>query len=326
MTTDEVATPVRHVSWGRELGRFGVVIGLVVSFVIFSALKPDSFPTKDNMILVLSSVATLGLLAIAVTAVLAAGEFDLSVGFISSMAVVLGAGLVANQGLPWPIAFVLAILCGGLAGLVNGFLIGYLNLSAFVVTLATGSLIQGVTSWYSGDQRIFENIPADFTTIGQGRPFGVPGPVFALIGVAVIIWVVLDKLKAGRHLYARGANRRAAVFAGLSIQRSALLAFTLSGLVSATAGVVIVSQVGSASPDLGTPLLLPAYAAAFLGFVTFRPGQFNIWGTAAGVLLLGMATNGLLQVGAPNWTTEVVQGVILLAAVIFTVRRTGSSA
>jgi ribose transport system permease protein len=297
------------------------VLGLLLTFVVFSVLRPETFPTSDNLLLIAGSVASLGLLALGVTAVLAAGEFDLSVGFISSLSVVVAAGFVANQGLSWPVSFLLTVLVGVGAGLCNGFLVGYLGLSAFVATLATGSLFAGATQWYSNGERIFEGIPESFTTIGTGRVLGVPGPVIVLAASVILLWLLLEKLPTGRHMYARGANRRAAVLAGLSVQRSALAAFASAGALAAVSGIVIVSQVGSATPDLGVPLLLPAYAAAFLGSVTFRPGQFNAWGTLCGVLLLGVVDNGLIQVGAPTWTTDVVQGLILLAAVSLTVTR-----
>jgi ribose transport system permease protein len=326
MTSADAVSTGRSVarSLGASLGRFGVAIALVVAFVIFSVLQPQGFLNFNNVVLILSSVATLGLLALAATSVLAAGEFDLSIGYTTSMAVVLGAGLVAKQGLSWPVAFLLCLVAGCVIGLVNGYLVGYLGLPAFVVTLATGSLLQGAEGWYSGDERIFFGIPPDFTEIGQGRWLGIPGPVFVFAVFAIAVWVMLDKLRAGRHIYARGANKKAAVMAGLSIRRSALLAFTIAGLASAAAGVILVSSVGSASTDLGVPYLLPAYAAAFLGFVTFRPGQFNVWGTIAGVLLLGTISNGFVQVGLPTWTAEVFEGLILLGSVLFSVQRTRS--
>ncbi|MDE3077248.1 MAG: ABC transporter permease [Chloroflexota bacterium] len=284
-------------------------------------MRPDTFPTTENLLLIGGSVASLGLLALGVTVVLAAGEFDLSVGYISSLTIVFAAGFVANQGLSWPVSFVVTIVIGILAGLVNGALVGVFGISAFVATLATGSLFEGGTQFYSHGERIYQNIPASFGTVGTGAVLGIPGPVIVFAVSSVLLWIVLDKLPTGRHIYARGANRRAAVLAGLSVQRSALAAFAIAGALAAISGIIIVSQIGSATPDLGVPYLLPAYAAAFLGSVTFRLGQFNAWGTFCGVLLLGVAQNGLIQVGAPAWSSEVFQGIILLAAVGLTVTR-----
>ena len=158
-------------------------------------------------------------------------------------------------------------------------------------------------------------MPRSFTDLARGRLGGVPHPVILVAVVAVIVGVVLAALPVGRRMYATGGNERAARLTGIATNRYVIGAFVTSSLLAGLAGVVLGSRLGTASPSTGGSLLLPAFAGAFLGATTVRPGRFNVAGTILAVYTLAIAVAGLQQMGAPVWFEPVFNGAALVLAV-----------
>jgi ribose transport system permease protein len=178
------------------------------------------------------------------------------------------------------------------------------------------TILDGVTTQYSGGQIIEGNFPNAFLKIGSIQILGSLS-IFVVyaVAVAMILWIGLTYLPSGRHLYATGGARHTAQLMGLRTKRLIVGAFVLCGITAAITGIVTASQLTSGQPSLGTSYLLPAYACAFLGATTVNPGQFNIWGTVVGAFLLGAGVTGLQQIGIASYVQDYFNGGALLVAV-----------
>jgi ribose transport system permease protein len=298
------------------LARYGLVIVTILVIALFSALRPSIYFTGTNFEVIATNQAPTLLLSLAILLPLIAGEFDLSVAATFGFCELLVAGLIINQGLPWELAIVVTLLAGGTIGLVNGLLVVVFRLNSFIATLGSATVIGGLTTWYSGGQTIVGNFASGFLTIGSKQLLGSLSifVVYAL-AVALIAWLALTYLASGRHLYATGGGRVAAVVLGLRTGRLIVGAFVLCGVIAAVTAVVTASQLTSGQPSLGAAYLLPAYAGAFLGATTINIGQFNVWGTVIGVFLLGAGVAGLQELGVASYVQDFFNGGALILAV-----------
>lgn len=297
--------------------RYGLVIGLVALVALFTVLRPEIFPTLSNFGSIMSDNAVLTLVALGIMVPLVVGQFDLSPGFVASFAVMLTAGLLAEQQLH-PVIVLIAVLgVGVLIGAFMGVLIGYLHLNSLIVSLGIGSLVAGLVLLYSGGQIIFQGIPRGFLAAGQTRLFGfVPLPFLYAMGIAAAMWFVLSHRPVGRRLYAAGANPDAAQLIGVDVPRNILFAFIFSSAMACLAGYVQVARLGAGHPTSAQAFLLPAFAAAFLGATSFRPGFYNVWGTVFAVYLVGIGTTGLFMLGAESYVQPMFNGAVLILAVV----------
>lgn len=302
---------IRHV-----LSKYALVVVFVVVVAFFSVLNPSIFPTGANAQTIMGTNATIALLALAAMMPLIVGQFDISVGFQFGLAQALTAGLMVNQGLPAIAVIVIVVLVGLGLGFLNGMLVAKAKLSSFIVTLATGILVLGVTQWYTGDVTITGPMPGWFLTLGRGKFLGIPLPFVYVILATAVLWVALEYTSWGRHLYATGGNARAAVLAGVPVDRATVQAFMVTGLLCALAGAGSVSILGASSPVVGLGALLPAFAGAFLGATSIRPGRFNALGTVLAVYLVAVGITGLRQHGAQNYVEQVFYGLALLVAIL----------
>jgi ribose transport system permease protein len=194
-----------------------------------------------------------------------------------------------------------------------------LRIDSFIATLATGSLIQALITMATGDTPILDiKLSGGFSKIGQTDIAGVTLPVFYAVLVALAIWYLLEHTATGRRLYATGFNPDAAKLAGVPIDRLRFMSLIASGGLAGAAGIVLASTLQSGSPSAGSPYLLPAFAAAFLGATQLKHGRFNAWGTIIAVLLLGTGTTGLALANAPQWAANMFVGVVLIASLAVT--------
>jgi ribose transport system permease protein len=297
-----------------DLGAWAPVFFFVLLVVVFGIVEPDDFLSTNNLKSILNNGAILAILACGLTVVLLTGEFDLSVAAAASFGGALSAVLVANADVSTGIAVTAVVAAGVLIGVVNGTLVTYFRIPALIVTLAVASILDGLTQLLTNNEIIFEGFSQSYLDIGGWTLGGLQAGVFYLVVIAVALWVVLRYTATGRHLYAVGGNREASRMAGIRVNRHIILAFGISGLLGALAGLVYASRQGSLSPLFGTSFLLPAFAAAFLGSVTLRRSEFHILGTVIGVYLIGTGTTGLLIIGGPTYTQQLFAGAVLILA------------
>ncbi|HEY8482705.1 MAG TPA: ABC transporter permease [Spirillospora sp.] len=288
------------------------IIGAAALIVIVAGVTNDSFLTEGNMTNLLRQMVTTGLLSLGMLIVIVTGGIDLSVGSVVALTGIVSAGLA--DGMPLPLAILAAIVLGTLCGSVNGVLIARFSLAPFVITLASMTTFRGLTYVYSRTP-ITPETPA-FLTLGS-QNIG-PVPMAAIItGVLFAMgWVLMNRTPVGRALLGIGGNREAMRLAGVKVRRHLVLAYALSGLCAAIAGVILASRVGIAQPSVGQAFELDAIAACVIGGASLAGGRGTIGGTLAGVVLLGLIDNLLSLYDVQSYWQQVLKGLIIAVAVL----------
>lgn len=298
----------------RRMRRYaGVGIALLLMVVFLSATQP-AFASSINATNILRSVAVLYMVSIGNTFVLLTAGFDLSVGSLLSLSGALLAGMLLGGVEPW-LAIVATLVFGAaVGGLLNGMLIGKAGLSFFVVTLASLSLLRGVTFVYTSGRTKRVDVAA-LNLLGDGKVGGVSVPVLLMAGVLLVSLFVLHYTRFGRAVYAVGGNKEAARLSGINVGLVLVAVYAISGLLAGLAGVIQTGRLGAAAPVAGTGLELSAAAAVLLGGTSFSGGSGGVVGTTIGVLFIGVLRNGLGLMGVSSFWQDVVTGVILIAAI-----------
>ncbi len=297
------------------ISRYGTIIGLLAMIVFFSVNAPGTFFTAANALNILSQASLTAIIAAGLTYTLVVGEFDLSIGYVASFVGLIVAGLMANQGLPFPLAIAGALAIGTAIGLINGTLVTKVRINAVIATIGVGTMLSGIGFSYSSFP-IAMGIPRAFTELSLGRTIlGVPNPVFIMLAVLIVLWTILNKTDIGQKMQAVGSNIEAARLSGIRVDRIKLFAFATAGFCAALTGILLTSLLGSGTLGAADGYLLDAFAAVFLGSATLREGQFHIAGTLVGVLILAVGFNGLAIFGAPTNFQPIFKGGILILAV-----------
>lgn len=297
-----------------RLASYGTLIGLLLLVVLFAALDSRGiFLTTGNLTNVLEQIAVLAMVAAVQTVVMVVGDFDLSVGSLASLVGVITAQLLVG-GTSLSVTILLALLVGLAAGALNGVLVSYLGLSAFIATLATMTSFTGLALLVSNGATVF-GLPEGFVAIGQSRLGPVPMPVVIAVVLTLLVWFVLSRTVLGREWYAVGGNSEAARLSGVNTRFVRFTAFLASGFGSALAGVVLTARLASGHPNAGDPMMLMSIAAVFLGVTLSRAGQPLVGGTVIGLLIVGVLNNGLNLLQVNSYVQQVLTGVIIVAAV-----------
>jgi ribose transport system permease protein len=315
------ATTPTPSSWERikrtmSLRNASAIYLFVVLFVLFSLWEPNTFLTAQTWRSLLDNQAISALVAIALIVPLSAGVVDLAVGSEVGLGSIVVAWLLANHGLPIPLAIALTLGEGALVGVSFTLLIVQARIGSFIVTLGMSSVLLAVIAWVSGSQQIL-NLGPGFQGIATDKLLGVTYPVYILILISVVVWYFLERTALGRRIHATGGNLEAARLAGVQTSRIILLATVSCGVITAVAGILESSQLATGDPTISNSYLLPAFAAAFLGSTQFRGGRFNVAGTLVAVVVLAVGVQGLELAGAPIWLPNLFDGAALLLAVGF---------
>jgi ribose transport system permease protein len=295
--------------------KYALIVVFAAIVALFSVLNPAVFATAANAQTIASTQATVALLALAAMLPLVVGQFDISVGYQFGLAQGLCAHLIISEGVPAVLAIVVVLAAGGLVGLVNGVLVAKVKLNSFVATLGVGILVLGLTQWLTKDVTINGPLPALFTDLGRNAIGGIPLPFVYVLVATAVLWLALEYTPWGRECYATGGNERAALLAGVRTERRTVQVFVSAALLAAVSGCLSVMILGASSPTVGLGSLLPAFAGAFLGATSIRPGRFNAIGTLIAVYLVATGITGLQQEGAQPFVQQVFNGAALLIAV-----------
>jgi rhamnose transport system permease protein len=291
---------------------FAVILAAALALL---ATRSDRFFTLDNMLNQGRLMAEVGLVALPMTFVIITGGIDLSVGSTLGMVAILLGVLWHNVGLPLPVAMVLGVAAGGLAGLANGLVITRFRVPPLIATLATLALYRGLAEGIS-QARSVRGYPDWFYVLGQGDAWGVPVQLWVFLAAALLAGFVLGFTTFGRTTYAVGANEVAARFSGLHVERAKLLIYTASGLVAGCAAVIFVSRVSTTRSDMGTGVELDAITVVVLGGTSIFGGRGTIVGTVLGLVLIQVLKNGLALSGVKGDGTIVVIGAVLIASTL----------
>jgi ribose transport system permease protein len=214
-----------------------------------------------------------------------------------------------------PIFAVVLVSCL-IIGSVSGVLVAWFNVPSFIATLAMGTILGGLTFWASDGATLFGGMPDGFRNLARGSALGLPVLTWWMIAAGAAVWLLLDRIEYGRHLYAIGGNREAALLAGVPVRRDSVVAFALCAAFAGLVGLLLTARLGSAHPTGGGGFLLQAYAAVFLGMTAFKDGEPNVPGTLVGAAIIAVVANGLTILGVPSFLQDVLTGAIIIAAVL----------
>jgi ribose transport system permease protein len=304
----------RPAAW-RSLGyRFGIVAVWAVEIVVFAVLAPDTFATTANITSLLSSQAVLLLLALALVPTLVTAEIDLSIAGTMTVAATVTAQLNAVEAVNVWLAVAAGLATAVAVGLVNAFLAVRVGVESIIVTLGMGTLLVGVSVWAS-DSLTISGVSPDLGELLNTQLLRVNSAFYLAIGVGVVMWFVYRHTVFGRGAVFIGKNAEVARLSGLPVARIKALSFVATSFLAGAAGIVVVGIAGGLQPTSLQTLLLPAFAAAFLGSAIVEPGTSNPIGTMIAVLFLATGISGLVLVGLEPWIRDVFYGAAVVVAV-----------
>ncbi|WP_248298223.1 ABC transporter permease [Tabrizicola sp. YIM 78059] len=322
LTMQTRTTTARGWTATSVIQRYGIFIALLLLCLTLAVIN-DNFLSTRNLLNVLRQTSINGILAIGMTFVILTRGIDLSVGSVAAFAGVVAASLATTSstgmiaGAPYPaLVAILAGLAAGVAcGSVSGSIVARFNVPAFVVTLGMLSAARGLTLLYSGGRPI-PALTEEFRWIGTGSIWGIPVPIFLLLGTFAVAHFVLTQTRFGRHVYAVGGNPHAAKVSGLPVRRIRFSVYVIAGALAGLAGMLLAARTGSALPQAGIAYELDAIAAVVIGGTSLAGGVGRVSGTLIGALLIGVMNNGLDLMGVESYYQQVIKGILIVAAVM----------
>lgn len=311
---------MRRVPLRLGIDRFSGVYLFAGFLAVFGLWTPNLFLTSGTLHSVATQQAVPAMLALALLAPLACGAYDLSIGATANLSAILAAYLQVSRGLTIGDVFIVCVATGALVGLINGILVTRFGISSFIATLGMATIVQATQEIVTGGNQPNPPISSSWRAITQTTVGGFQIVVVYLLVLAVLVWWGLEHTPAGRYMSAIGSNAEATRLTGVRTGAWTTVALVVSGSLSALAGVFYCSLAGP-SLTFGGALLLPAYAAAFLGCTQLKPGRFNVWGTMLAVYVLATGVQGLELVTSVQWLNDMFNGCTLIVAVGFAVSR-----
>lgn len=291
---------------------FSRLTALLVLLVALSFVS-EHFLTWNNLINVLRQAALTFLMAAGLTLVVLTGGIDLSVGAVLGLSACLGASLISQGHV---LAGVAAALAAGLAcGVVNGSLVAYVRVPAFIATYGMLWIAHGLGYVFMQGE-VFYGFPGGFRAIGAGFLGPIPAPIIAMLAVLLVLHVMLHHTRQGRAIYAIGGNPVAARLSGMPVRPRLVATYGLSGLLAAFAGLVVIARTNAADAGTGEELLLPTIAAVCLGGTSLLGGVGGVAGTAVGAIILALTINGMNLLGVNTFWQAFVTGAIIIVSVL----------
>ena len=311
---------------GAYLSEYAAFIALALLVIVLSVISPE-FRTASNFLNLLRQATFNGLIAFGMTCVILSDGIDLSVGSTFALSAIICAELIMLD-VPAVLAILISLLAGVLLGLVSGFLVAKGRLQPFIATLITMTAYRGLAMILTDGKpisRLASNIESEsgamlFKLLGKGNIslgfINIPIPVIIFVIALLAFWFMLTKTTFGRKIYATGSNAKCANLVGVNVAKTKMIVYSISGFMSALAGLIMISRVDSAQPVLGEGYELDAIAAVALGGTSMSGGRGKITGTFAGVLIIAVLNNGLNILGVSTYYQEVIKAIVILIAVL----------
>lgn len=293
-----------------------MLVGMIILVVLINTRLSPYFWNANNLARTSSDFMEIGLMMLPMVFIIITGNIDLSVASNMGMSASL-MGLLHNKGVNIWIAALAGLLLGTLGGVLNGYLVGRVKLPALVVTLGTYAFFRGIAYGFLGDQAA-RNYPQAFTYIGQGKVFGtlIPFSVALFVVLAIIFGLILHRTTFGRYLYAIGNNESATIYSGVPVAKIKFTIYTVSGFMSALAGLIMAARFGSTRPDNGTGLELSVITAAVLGGLDINGGKGTMYGATLALLLIGLLRFGMGLLNIQSQVQSSVIGLLLIISIL----------
>lgn len=295
--------------------KYGIYLALIILMVFFSVVT-NSFLKPDNLFNVARQISMLGIAAVGMAFVLLLGGIDLSIGSQITLVNIVAAWLMVKAGVhPLP-ACVVSLAMSSAVGFINGWIIANIKMPPLIVTLASMTMLEGLAFIICNGIPIF-GFPKGFSVIGQGYLGPVPIPVIIMAAILAIGAFILNETFFGRWFYAVGGNEEAANLSGINVKRVKYLVYTLSGFFAGIAGIVMLSRTNSGQALAGKGFEFDVLTAVVLGGVSVNGGSGKISNVVAGILILGVLSNGMVLMNVTQYSQMLIKGTVLLAAVGF---------
>ncbi|GFZ96090.1 ribose ABC transporter permease [Paenibacillus marchantiophytorum] len=301
---------------------------LIILMIIFSAASSNFFQF-DNLVAIMLSTAVIGVLALGSTFVIITSGIDLAVGTVMTFSSVMAGVIITTWHMPMPLGIVGGILTGAVCGLISGLLVAKMKIPPFIATLAMMMVTKGLSLVISGTKPIYFNDTPAFSQISMGSIISkvipgleIPNAILVFFGAAIIASILLSKTIIGRYNFALGSNEESTRLSGVNVDYWKIVIYSLTGLFSGLAGIMMASRLNSAQPALGSGYELEAIAAVVIGGTSLSGGKGSILGTVIGALIMSVLTNGLRILSVKQeWQTVIVGIVVVLAVYADMMRR-----
>ena len=307
---------IRDMGFAGIYNKYGTILIFVGIFILASILN-ESFLTVPNLTNVLRQMVVVTLLALGVTFVIILGHIDVSLGSVCALTGCIAASAMSNTQNIF-IAILAGVVVGIVVGFINGFIITKYNIPAFIMTLAMTTIARGVVLYYTNGVPV-SNL-GNFSVLGQGFLGFIPISVLILLVFVIVSWVLLNKTKFGRYVYAVGGNSAAASASGINVKKIVKLAFLYNGITTAAAGIVLMSRINSGQPAGGVAYEFDAITAVVVGGTSLMGGTGNIIGTVIGAMIIGVINNILNLMNVNSYGQQIARGLIIAIAVILDVQ------
>jgi ribose transport system permease protein len=323
-TATEPATSAPRRKFNPGFDRFSGLYLWAFFIIVFAFWTPDTFLTESTLHSVAAQQAVTGMVALAILIPLAAACYDLSAGAVANLSGILTVVLINDNGWGVGTAIVAGVVVAFAIGCINAFIVVKLGVNSFIATLGMGSVISATQVIVSSNAQPLPPTSTAWNNFTQTDFLGFQIVVLYLLILAIILWWLTAHTPVGRYLYAIGGNTEAARLSGVRVPRYTGLSLIASATIAGLAGIMFTSLNGP-SLNFGGTLLLPAFAAVFLGSTQLIPGRFNVWGTLLAIYVLATGVQGLQLVSGAAWLNEMFNGVALIIAVALSIQRTPSN-
>ena len=302
----------------------GVFIILLLMMIILTILT-NTFLTANNLINIVRQVTFWAIIGLGALVTLIGGDFDLSPGSVVGLVSVLSAMTIQTSvGNPLSMPILTTLAIGAAVGFVNGGLIAYLKMPAFIATLGTQLLLRGLALYISNGRPV-SNLDSKFTYLGGGSIGVVPVPVVILVILSALTWYLLKYTRLGIHIYAIGGNPQAAVVSGVNVKAVKLFTYVYAGIMAAVAGMLLTARVASGQPGLGESFEMKAISGCVIGGVSLSGGIGSVYSLICGILIIGVLNNGMDLMNINGYMQQIAEGLILILAVLLDVFRSKAS-
>lgn len=298
-----------------SLSKIFVYLVLVV-IILFFTVATDTFLTSKNILNICRQISMIGICSVGMTMVLLTGGIDISVGSIIALVGVVAAKLIGEAGMAIFPAMVIGVVVGALCGLINGIMVAEFDVPALITTLAMQTMARGAAYILTSGIPIY-GLPEEIKTLGQGYFFKIPIPVIIMALIFLFGWWLLEQTRFGRYTYAIGGNQEVARLSGINVLKMKIFIYTLSGLFAGLSGVIMLSRINSGQPATSSGFEMDVITGAVLGGISVAGGEGKLVNVIAGVLIMGMLSNGMTLMNLDEYWQWVVKGIVLLLAVTF---------
>jgi ribose transport system permease protein len=295
---------------------YGIYIALLLLLVFFSAVTGGKFQRPNNILNVMRQVSMMGIASVGMAFVLLLGGIDLSIGSTITVVNIVAAWFMVKANIHPVPACLIAVLIATGVGFFNGWVIANIKMPPLIVTLSTMTMLEGLAFIICGGVPIF-GFPKGFAVIGQGYLGPVPIPVIIMVVILAIGAFILNLTYFGRYFYAVGGNEEASSLSGINVKRVKYLVYTLSGFFAGIAGIVMLSRTMSGQALAGKGFEFDVLTAVVLGGISVNGGFGKISNVVAGILILGVLSNGMVLMNVTQYMQMVIKGAVLLLAVAF---------